>query len=64
MTDLPGLLDQATALINDPSAYPDPIAEMARLRRAAPAKERWMFDMLEEGLALALQGGIGAPDAR
>jgi hypothetical protein len=54
MTLAPDHLDLARAVLDNPSAYPDPEAELERLRASAPADERFMYEMLFEGLAHAM----------
>jgi hypothetical protein len=55
-------IDAAFALIENPASVPDPEAELDRLRALAAPEDRYQFAMLAEGLALAMAGGIGAPD--
>jgi hypothetical protein len=52
MTDI---LDQARAIINAPQNYEDPEAALAALEKAAAPEDRFMFPMLWEGLATALE---------
>lgn len=49
------ILDQARAIINAPQDYADPEAALAALEQTAPPEERFMFPMLWEGLAAALE---------
>jgi hypothetical protein len=58
----PDHLDLARALPRNPGRYPDPEAELARLRDLAPEDERFIYEMLFAGLALSVR--LAADDDR
>lgn len=56
------LYQAAQAIIDTPSRFDDPEAELEALIAQAGPEGEEMADMLREGLALAMLGGIGADD--
>lgn len=62
MSAEPDHLELASAVLRNPRAYPDAEAELLRLRDSAPEDERFMYEMLFEGLALSAQ--LAARDDR